>query len=50
MSQPTTSSNRLLPTFLSLVDAHREAVRQERCFARFRVLIVGLLCPSAVIR
>ena len=44
MSQPTTSSNRLLPTFLSLVDAHREAVRQERCFARFRVLIVGLLC------
>lgn len=43
MSQPTTSSAGLLATFLTLVDTHRAAVRQERCFPRLVVLIVGLL-------
>lgn len=44
MTQPTTSSSGLLATFLAIVDAQRAAVRQERCFARFRLLIIGLLC------
>ena len=44
MSQPTTSSGGLLATFLALVNTHRPAIRQERCFHRFVVLVVGLLC------
>ena len=44
MRQPTTSATPLLTTFRTLIDAHRPAVRQERCFQRFVVLIVGLLC------
>ena len=44
MSQPTTSSTGLLATFLAIVAEHRVAVRQERCFQRWRVPIVGLLC------
>lgn len=44
MSQPTTSSSGLLATFLALVDAHRPAVQQERCFQRVTVLSIGLLC------
>jgi hypothetical protein len=44
MSQPITSSPGLLATFLTLVDAHRPAVPQTRCFQRLTVVIVGLLC------
>lgn len=44
MSQPTTSAPGLLTTFLTVIAAHRPALRQERCYQRFRVLILGLLC------
>ena len=44
MEQPTASTPRLLATFLALVDAHRPAAQQERCFQRLKVLIVGLWC------
>jgi hypothetical protein len=44
MNEPTTSATGLLTTFLALVAAHRPALQQERCFQRFRVLSIGLLC------
>jgi len=44
MRQPTTASSGLLATFLTLIDAHRPAVQQERCFQRLTMLTVGLLC------
>jgi hypothetical protein len=46
MAQPTTSSPGLLASFFALVEAHRPAVQQERCFQRFILLIVGLLTAA----
>ena len=43
MPQPTMSAPSLLATFRRLIDAHRPAIRQERCFQRLRILIMGLL-------
>ena len=47
MHQPTTPPPGLLATFLTIVEAHRAAVRQERCFQRFVVLVVGLLAAAS---
>jgi hypothetical protein len=43
MPQPTTAPPRLLPVFHAILDAHRSALRQERCVQRFHVLVLGLL-------
>lgn len=44
MAQHTNPAPALLPQFLALLDAHRSAFRQARCYRRLGMLGVGLLC------